>query len=150
MRDPAPAPGDISRTLPRELEVKPLVWRDEADDGYRLFTAETTFGRFVYGTDKTGQPYHQTPCGEVDHADEDVARLAAETDYEAIVVEKVLSLTVPAQRSSPPVVSELETLLRKYAEDCDEALTWGGPTIHPRNPIDAATARKFAKALAHL
>jgi hypothetical protein len=46
-----------------------------------------------------------------------------------------------------PVVAELREMLREYADACEQARSWGGPTMLPNNPINEKTARRFARAL---
>lgn len=138
------------------LAVKPLEWSDNSADGYRLFNADSFFGRFSYGRDTTGQAYFQAPPDvEIDLMSESDAKGAAEAFYANLVLEKIKELTVPVQtpelpRIEPKVlaaVRELRASLKKYADDCDEARLWGGPTINPPNPINEDVARRYAKQI---
>jgi hypothetical protein len=47
-------------------------------------------------------------------------------------------------------VRQLIADLKKYAEQCDDARYWGGPTIYPHNPINETRAREVAKLLTDL
>lgn len=129
----------------------PLMWRDVSKDGYRVFRAVNIFGHFSYGTDINNQPYFQVPGKEEDTATEEAAKLAAEELYRKMVFRKVAEFVVPAPEAAGPsaaVIAELQVILAKYADDCVEARSWGGPTIYPQNPITEAVARRFAKLLA--
>lgn len=134
------------------VRVKPLEWKEHSGNGYRLFSADTEFGRFVYGTDGQSVAYHQGPGSDVDHGTEEEAKRAAEHLYGRLAMDKIRSLTVPALGISLeprhfPVLGELRAILKKYAEDCDEARSYGGPTIYPRSPFNEGFARKFALEL---
>lgn len=133
------------------VRPKPLEWVDHSKESYRVFQAQTEFGRFAYGTDVNKQSYYQTPDSEEDTETEEAAKIAAEEYYARLVFRKVATYVVPALRPvgpSPEVVAELQMLLAKYADDCAYARTWGGPVIYPMNPIDENTARKYGKLLA--
>jgi hypothetical protein len=79
------------------IRIRPLAWRDECTPEYRLFSADTEFGRFVYGTDGNGVPYMQDQgrSTEVDHPTEAAAKTAVEASYLDLVIGKIASLTVP-------------------------------------------------------
>jgi hypothetical protein len=132
------------------VSPKPLEWTDRSKDGYRLFQASTEVGRFCYGVDTTKQPYFQTPHQEEDTATEEAAKLAAEEQHRAIVYRKIAPFLVPTPKRgpSPEVVAELQAVLAKYAADCEEARSWGGPTIYPQTPFTEDFARRYAKLLA--
>jgi hypothetical protein len=160
--------------VPSDLKVKPLEWVFEHGDGFRIFRAESPFGQFTYGTDNRGISYHQgptaldkvplggnphavkvTPHEEVDHADEEIAKAAAERLHAKLVLEQIRRLTVtvprPEAKIEPNVLaalSALRTSLKRYADDCQEARSWGGPTIYPVHPIDEPAARHSAATLA--
>jgi hypothetical protein len=160
--------------VPNDLQVKPLEWEFELGDGFRIFRAESPFGQFTYGTDNRGISYHQgptalnkvplgdnphavkvTPHEEVDHADEELAKVAAERLHAKLVLEQIgrLTLTIPKSESKldPRVLTDLSALrtsLKRYADDCQEARSWGGPTIYPVHPIDEPSARHSAATLA--
>lgn len=131
------------------VSPKPLEWVERSKDGYRLFQATTEVGHFSYGVDTTGQPYFQTPHNEEDTTSEEAARLAAEEQYHKIIFRQIAPFLVPApkQGPAPEVVAELQALLAKYATDCEEARSWGGPTIYPHNPFTEDFARRYAKLL---
>jgi hypothetical protein len=159
--------------VPNHLQVKPLEWVLELGDGFRIFRAESPFGQFTYGTDNRGISYHQgptaldkvplggnphavkvTPHEDVDHADEEIAKAAAERLHAKLVLEQIGRLTVNIPKSEPKLdprvlaaVSFLRTSLKKYADDCQEARSWGGPTIYPVHPIDERYARNSAATL---
>lgn len=132
------------------VQPKPLEWIDRSRDGYRLFQAVTEVGRFCYGTDTTSQSYFQTPNQEEDVATEEAARLAAEECYRMIVYQKIAPFLIPVPVKtgpSPAVIAELQVMFTKYAEECADARTWGGPTIYPQNPITEDVARRFGTLL---
>lgn len=135
------------------MTIKPLEWADEStSDGNRLFSAETDFGRYVYGTDLDGKPYCQSPDGETDHESEAGAREAVEAAYRKHVLDLVAPFTVVAEEDvavskAREASLDLAAKLSLYANECADARTWGGPTILPRNPIDEAAARRFGAAL---
>jgi hypothetical protein len=162
--------------VPNDLIVKPLQWTDSHGDGYRCSQADTPYGRFVYGVDRAGIAYHSgptaldkvplggnphavkvTPHEEIDHESEEAARAAAEALYAGLVLAQIASLTVSAVKEiaaapklDPRVlaaVSLLRTSLEKYADDCQEARSWGGPTIYPVHPIDERYAKNSAATL---
>jgi hypothetical protein len=132
------------------VRPKPLEWVDCSKDGYRLFQASTEVGRFCYGTDVTKQPYFQTPDQEKDTETEETAKLAAEEHYRMAVYRKIAPFLIPDTDTagpSPAVIAELQAMLTKYAEECADARTWGGPTIYPQNPITEDVARRFGALL---
>lgn len=134
------------------VRIKPLVWIENGGPDYRLFEADTEFGRFVYGTDRQSVPYHQSPNDEVDHGTEEEAKSAAEQSYGRLALDKIRSLTVsipstPLEPLTFTVICELRSILLKYAEDCEDARSYGGPTIYPRSPFDEGFARKYAVEL---
>lgn len=94
------------------ITIKPLEWRDEGAADFTLYCADTPVGRFVYGTDITGQPYHQDPHGEEDHLTESAARTAAEAAYAGLVREKVRPLI---DDEPADCMSDLEPLYDVYA-----------------------------------
>lgn len=137
------------------VRIKPLAWIENSGPDYRLFEADTEFGRFVYGTDRLSVSYHQSPAEEVDHRTEEEARSAAEQSYGRLALEKIRALTVsgPVATREPKtftVIGELRSILLKYAEDCVEARSYGGPTIYPRMPFNEGFARKYAIELKEL
>lgn len=137
------------------VRIKPLVWNENSRPDYRLFEADTEFGRFVYGTDRQSVPYYQSPNEEVDHRTEEEAKSAAEQSYGRLALEKIRALTVSREVTSRepktfPVIGELRSILLKYAEDCEEARSYGGPTINPRMPFGEGFARKYAIELKEL
>jgi hypothetical protein len=138
-----------------KVQIKPLEWISNCGRDYRLFEADTEFGRFSYGTDRQSASYYQTPTDEIDHWTEEGAKAAAEQTYGQLVLEKIRKLTVPApagvsETKSFSVLIELRSLLLKYAEDCVEARSYGGPTIYPSMPFDEGLARKYAIKLKEL
>nr|WP_250807594.1 hypothetical protein [Neorhizobium tomejilense] len=137
------------------LRIKPIAWETKSQYGWTMFTADTEFGRFAYGTDANGQSYHQDNAREVEHPSEEAAKKAAEAAYRALALARIASVSVDpseieTRAAAAKTVIELRELLARYAAECAEAETWGGPTIYPRNPIDQVSARRFAKALAVL
>lgn len=135
-----------------EVRIKPLEWKSGGEDDYTLYSCDTPYGRFVYGTDRTGVSYHQSPSDEVDHASEAAAKQAAEESYAALALEKIGQVTVPGIKSAGEkrtfsFVGELRAVLAKYADDCVEARYYGGPTIYPRSPFNEDFARKYATEL---
>jgi len=65
-------------------EVKPLVWKADHGNEWRIFYADTCMGRYTYGTDNKGQAYWQDNhpnCGGYDVASEGVACECAERQY---------------------------------------------------------------------
>jgi hypothetical protein len=163
--------------IPNDLIVKPLQWTDDHGEDYRCSKADTPYGLFVYGVDRAGVAYHSgpksldkvplggnphavkvTPHEEVDHESEEAARAAAEALYSRLVLAQITSLTVSADPGAPAApkldqrvlaaVSLLRTSLKKYADECQEARSWGGPTIYPVHPIDERYARNSAATLA--
>ncbi|MCZ7861028.1 hypothetical protein O9X98_06380 [Agrobacterium salinitolerans] len=137
------------------VRIKPLAWVENSGPDYRLFEADTEFGRFVYGTDRQSVSYHQSPKYEFDHPTEEEARKAAEQSYGRLALEKIHALTVSGVGAGREpltfsVVGELISILLKYAEDCVEARSYGGPTIYPRRPFDEGLARKYAIQLKEL
>ena len=143
--------------LASSFRVKPLEWAEGRQDNFRVFRAETEFGKFCYGTDASGQPYHQyhgTPPEEVDHRTEEDAKAAAERQYEDLVFKKVAALTLPADNSPHPglhaFVEQLRSMLQRYVVDCERARSLGEPVALPANPISEETARKIVNALSVL
>ena len=140
------------------FRVKPLVWLEGSQDSCRVFRAETEFGKFCYGTDAAGQPYHQhhgTPPEEVDHRTEEYAKAAAERRYEDLVFKKIAAITLPADNWAHPglhsYVEQLRAMLQGYADDCERArASLGEPVAAPANPITEETARKIASMLSKL
>jgi hypothetical protein len=152
----------LNQTDPSVLtfRIKPPEWTDKSGDGFRLFKAETPHGEFVYGVDFNGQAYHQGidlrgRHEEVDHPGEDAARMGAEASYSRIVMRDFLAVSEPFTPPKPvlkeaKLVGELRELFAKYAEDYENALTYGGPTILPQFPLDDRSIRVFGSRLATL
>ena len=132
------------------VSPKPIAWIDRSQDGYRLVEADTQVGRFCYGVDLNNQPYYRTPTQEEDVATEEAAKLAAEEGYRTAIFQKIALLLAPAPKPgpAPAVIAELQTLMAKYASDCEEARSWGGPTIYPETPFTEDFARRYARLLA--
>lgn len=89
------------------VAVKPLIW--EEDHGiagmgpYRLFKAETTLGRFVYGTDAEGSAYYHTASsGVMMVGDEVTAKRLAEAAWDKTALAEVGKFVDPAAFSHPP------------------------------------------------
>ncbi|GLK86632.1 hypothetical protein [Ancylobacter defluvii] len=76
------------------LRITSLAWENCSRDDYTIHMASTRVGAFAYGTDKTGQPYHQDPTGEHDHPTEDAARRAAEAKHLELVREQAAELGI--------------------------------------------------------
>lgn len=142
------------------FRIKPPEWTDKGGDGFRLFKAETSLGEFVYGVDFNGQAYHQGldmrgRHEEVDHPTEEAARIAAEAGYSRLVMRDFLAVSEPFTPPKPvlkeaKVVAELRDLLVKYADECEDARSYGGPTILPHFPLDEGSMRVFGTRLAVL
>jgi hypothetical protein len=48
------------------------------------------------------------------------------------------------------ILSELQFILEDYVEQCEEARTWGGPTMYPRHPITEHSAKYYSRKLKEL
>jgi hypothetical protein len=142
------------------IRIKSLEWTDKSGSNFRRFSAETSYGEFVYGTDFGGQAYHQGLDlegfhEEADHPSEESAKVAAEASHARLAIRDILALSNPspppkAELKEAKVVAELRDVLVKYADDWEEARSWGGPTIEPRFPLDEGSARKIGARLASL
>jgi hypothetical protein len=142
------------------FRIKPPEWIDKSGADFRRFIAETSVGEFVYGVDFGGQAYHQGldmrgRHEEVDHPTEESARIAAEAVYSRLVMRDVLAVSEPFTPPKPvlkeaKVVAELRDLLIKYADDCEDARSYNGPTILPHFPLDEGSMRVFGTRLAAL
>ncbi|MCS4089162.1 hypothetical protein [Rhizobium sp. BK176] len=149
-----PKPADPSVLT---FRIKPPEWTDKSGEGFRLFKAQTSLGEFVYGVDFNGQAYHQglDMTGrheEVDHPTEDAAKIAAEAGYSRLVMRDFLAVSEPYSPPKPvlkeaKVVAELRDILVKYADECEDARSYGGPTMLPHFPLDEGKMRVFGMRL---
>lgn len=65
--------------------IRPLSWQDKSEQGYTLHFAKTPLGHFVYGIDKAGQAYFQSPTITEDVLNLETAKAAAEAVHGELV-----------------------------------------------------------------
>ena len=65
----------------------------------------------------------------------------------SVGIEILLQRNVNMNEDREKIISELQKILYDYAKACAEAKLWGGPTIHPQNPITEQTALYYAVKL---
>lgn len=123
---PYPAPAERAEVVPDGVEIRGLKWLDRGSDGATAFIADTTIGRFVYGTDIRGQSYYQDPHREEDHPSEAAAKESAEAAWRAFVLEKIRSYGVTFSAPTRAGALDAAGMIEKTRDRLVEAVeAWG-------------------------
>lgn len=76
-------------------------------------------------------------------------RVGANSKY-ATDIANSLNKKSPLTATQKKFFSEVSEQLNDFWEKSEDSIHWGGPTIHPDNPINPAKARILSEMIGHL